>query len=129
MATPERVVIAAAGVVTSIGQDLEAFWSSLGAGADAAAPAGAAPEGPRTEGGGRRGGSARRSRGPRLREVAAAGPRGGLWAHVPADEPLPFLPREVESVDLSELDLDGADADWFEANPARRAILAARRSA
>ncbi|HKX66596.1 MAG TPA: DUF222 domain-containing protein, partial [Intrasporangium sp.] len=73
-------------------------------------------EGPRTEGGGRRGGSARRSRGPRLREVAAAGPRGGLWAHVPADEPLPFLPREVESVDLSELDLDGADADWFEAN-------------
>jgi len=35
---------------------------------------------------------------------------------VSADEPLPFHPREVESVDLSELDVDGADADWFEAN-------------
>ena len=34
----------------------------------------------------------------------------------PADQPLPFLPREVGSVELSELDLDGADADWFEAN-------------
>ena len=33
MATPERVVIAAAGVVTPIGQDLEAFWSSLVTGA------------------------------------------------------------------------------------------------
>ena len=30
MATPERVVIAAAGVVTPIGQDLEAFWSGAG---------------------------------------------------------------------------------------------------
>ena len=78
----------------------EAFWSTLGAGADKAGPSA-------TE--------ASRSRGPRVREVAAAAPRGGLWAHVPADEPLPFLPREVESVDLSELDLDGADADWFEA--------------
>ena len=33
MATPERVVIAAAGVVTPIGQDVEAFWSSLVTGA------------------------------------------------------------------------------------------------
>ena len=33
MATPERVVIAAAGVVTPIGQDLEGFWSSLVTGA------------------------------------------------------------------------------------------------
>ena len=33
-----------------------------------------------------------------------------------ADEPLPFHPREVESIGLSELVLDGADADWFEAN-------------
>jgi len=33
VATPERVVIAAAGVVTPIGQDLEAFWSSLVTGA------------------------------------------------------------------------------------------------
>ena len=33
MATPERVVITAAGVVTPIGQDLEAFWSSLVTGA------------------------------------------------------------------------------------------------
>ena len=78
----------------------EAFWSTLGAGADDAGPG--ATEAPR-------------ARRPRLREVAGrAG--GGLWAHVPADEPLPFLPREVGSVELSELDLDGADADWFEAN-------------
>lgn len=32
------------------------------------------------------------------------------------DEPLPFLPREVEHVDLHGLDLEGADAEWFEAN-------------
>ena len=78
----------------------EAFWSTLGAGADDAGPS--AAEAPRT-------------RRPRLREVGRRVP-GGLWAHVPADQPLPFLPREVESVELSELDLDGADADWFEAN-------------
>lgn len=95
----------------------EAFWSSLGAGADTAgAGPDAAGEDPRWSGlrseGPRREGAARR---PRLREVGGR-PRGGLWAHVPADEPLPFHPREVESVDLSELDLDGADADWFEAN-------------
>jgi 3-oxoacyl-[acyl-carrier-protein] synthase II len=33
MATPERVAIAAAGVITPIGQDLEAFWSALVTGA------------------------------------------------------------------------------------------------
>ena len=33
MATPERVTIAAAGVITPVGQDLEAFWSSLITGA------------------------------------------------------------------------------------------------
>jgi 3-oxoacyl-(acyl-carrier-protein) synthase len=33
VATPERVTIAAAGVITPVGQDLEAFWSSLITGA------------------------------------------------------------------------------------------------
>jgi 3-oxoacyl-(acyl-carrier-protein) synthase len=33
MATPERVALAAAGVITPIGQDLEAFWSALVTGA------------------------------------------------------------------------------------------------
>src|SRR3984893_9851812 len=33
MSTPERVAIAAAGVVTPIGADLEAFWSALITGA------------------------------------------------------------------------------------------------
>ena len=78
----------------------EAFWSTLGAGADDAGP-----------------GAAARRRGRGVRGCVSGRPAGGgLWAHVPADEPLPFLPREVESVELSELDLDGADADWFEAN-------------
>ncbi|HEY9496132.1 MAG TPA: DUF222 domain-containing protein, partial [Intrasporangium sp.] len=72
----------------------------LGAGADNAGPG--ATEAPR-------------ARRPRLRDVGGRAP-GGLWGHVPADGPLPFHPREVESVDLSELDLEGADADWFEAN-------------
>ncbi|MDC5699086.1 HNH endonuclease [Intrasporangium calvum] len=55
-----------------------------------------------------------RSRGPRLREVGGHR-RSGLWAQVPAEGPLPFHPREVESVWLDELDLEGADAEWFEA--------------
>ncbi len=95
----------------------EAFWSTLGAGADTAgAGPDAAGKGPRSQGlrreGLRREGAAR---GPRLREVGGRA-SGGVWAHVSADGPLPFLPRQVEAVDLSELDLDGADADWFEAN-------------
>ena len=115
----------------------EAFWSSLSAGA-AAAPA----RRPRARARRARGtrpvlarAMARRvprgaeARPPRLRDVGGR-PRGGLWAHVSADEPLPFHPREVESVDLSELDLDGADADWFEANypgPTRPGVRGAGR--
>jgi 3-oxoacyl-(acyl-carrier-protein) synthase len=38
VATPERVAVVAAGVVTPIGQDLEAFWSSLVTGASGISP-------------------------------------------------------------------------------------------
>ena len=100
----------------------EAFWSSLGTGTDTGTDTGtgtgtgtAGSPGAGSKGHGAKH-PAGRGRRPRLRQVAAAGARGGVWGHVPADEPLPFLPRETGSVDLSQLDLDGADADWFEAN-------------
>jgi hypothetical protein len=100
----------------------EGFWSSLSNGGHNPPPGLTANEpsdGARAAAGAgsgnRRTGCDERPRRPRLRDVSGP-PRSGLWAHISADEPLPFHPREVESVDLEDLDLDGADTDWFEAN-------------
>lgn len=93
----------------------EAFWSSL-AGTAGGDPAPAVVAG---DGRGEKQPVGRERR-PQLRD--AVRPRSsGLWPDGSADEPLPFHPREVASVDLEDLDLEGADADWFEANFTGRA--------